>query len=354
MPEIGKTTKKYADKLGQVLKWLVSYLPSPVILFFIALIVWLASGVFVVGPDEVGVVKTFGRQTRTEKPGVHYHMPYPISTVMRPQTGRIFRLEFEREKNIPEQPAAAAADQAPEPVEAAKGNDSGILMLTADENLVGIRFSLQYRISNEKKYLFRLADQEQSIRTAAESCMRAAVARAKIDDILTTGRQALVDEAKTDLQDLLGKYDVGVKVVALRLLAAEPPAEVQEAFKAVTDAQEKVNRLVNDASGYANEVIPEARAGAVRLEREAEAYLEKRRRLAEGEAERFSALLAESRKARDVTRARLYLEAMEDVLSQAGSLVLEPKDQGVTPFLWDIKERPPLTADGRPGRAMEQ
>ena len=313
--------KTITNRIWSGLASLGAFLPSRVVLVFIAFLAWLLSGVFLVGPDEIGVVKTFGTRVRAEKPGIHYHLPYPISSVLKPKVGQIHRLEFGFREAAPGEPW---------PYESVREES---LMLTGDENIVDLWFILQYRISDADKYLFRINDPVRTLRSAAEAVMREVVGKNRIDEVLTTGKQAIVQEVTTELQAVLDNYGCGLKVTGVQLQSVQPPAQVRDAFKKVVSAREEKNKMVNEAQSYANEVVPVSRGEAAGIEMAAEAYLEERLKKAQGETVRFKALLEEYRKAEDVTRKRLYLDGMEEVLSRAGRIVLDPTDRNVMPLL---------------------
>jgi membrane protease subunit HflK len=310
-----------ATRIYRVLLGLSAFLPSRAVLVFIVFLAWILSGVFVVGPDQIGVVKTLGRKARSEKPGVHYHLPYPISSVLKARVGQIQRLEFGFREAGPGEPW---------PYEPVREES---LMLTGDGNLVDLWFIVQYRISDGEKFLFRVNDPEQTIRAAAEAVMGEVVGRNGLDQVLTVGKQAITQDVSKELQTVLDNYGSGVKVTAVQLQAVDPPHQVRDAFKQVVSAREEKNKMVHEARSYANEVVPVARGEAAGMVLAAETYREERLKKAQGEAARFTALLEEYRKAEEVTRSRLYLEGMEEVLSRAGRIVLDPKDRNVLPLL---------------------
>ncbi|MFH1134850.1 MAG: FtsH protease activity modulator HflK [Pseudomonadota bacterium] len=318
---------------------LVSFFPSPPALLFIAFLAWVISGVFVIAPDEIGVVKTFGLKSRTEKPGIHYHLPYPISSALKVKIGRVHRMEFGFREAGPDQPPRPAADEARMP--------------TGDENLVDLWFVVQYRINNAERHLFQVRDPEAALRAAAEAVMREVVGRSRLDEVLTSGKDAIAKEAAADLQAVLDAYKLGVTLTAVQLQAVQPPPEVRDAFQRVASARDEQNKVVNEAQGYVNEIIPEAKGEAAAVVLEAEAYREEKLKQAQGDAARFLSLWDEYRQAENVTRLRLYLEGMEDMLSRAGRIVLDPRDRNVLPLLQMSEPGSPPQAAlpaGREGR----
>ena len=295
--------------------------------------VWLLSGIYIVNPDEEGVVLRFGKYTRTVGPGPHYALPFPIETVYKPKVSQVQRVEVgfrTVEARTFQQGASRAL-----PEEAS--------MLTGDENIVNVQFSVQYQIKNPVEYLFNVTDQAAVVKNAAEAAMREVIGNSQIDSALTDGKLKIQTEATNLLQEILDRYKIGVRVIAVQLQDVHPPKEVSDAFKDVASAREDKSRIINEAEAYGNEIIPKARGLAAEVENQAQAYKETRIRNAEGEANRFLALLKEYEQAKDVTKKRMYLEAMEEILSRPGmeKLVL-PKDAAgrVLPLL-------PLSQQGK-------
>jgi membrane protease subunit HflK len=189
-------------------------------------------------------------------------------------------------------------------------------MLTGDENIVHAQMIVQYRVSDPSKYLFRLNDPEAVLRSTAEVALRSMVGRTKIDDVITVGRGAVEAETKIWLQKLIDGYESGVSVTEVKLQTVDAPDEVKDAFHDVVRAREEKEKLINQARGYAADLIPRARGEARQIEREAEGYKEKRVLEAAGDAARFQSVVAEYKKAPDVTRRRLYLETIERILAK--------------------------------------
>ena len=279
---------------------------------------WLLSGIYIVNPDEEGVVLRFGKYDRTEGPGPHYALPAPIETVYKPQVTQVLRCEVGF-RSTGQATTFRQGELRSVPKEAS--------MLTGDENIVNVQFSVQYKISDAVKYLFNISDPTNLVRNAAEAAMREVIGNSLIDSALTDGKLQIQTEATQLLQEILDRYKVGVRVIAVQLQDVHPPKEVSDAFKDVASAREDKSRIINEAEAYRNELIPKARGLAAEVENQAQAYKETRIRNAEGEADRFLALLKEYEQAKDVTKQRMYLEAMEEILSRPGmeKLVL-PKD----------------------------
>ena len=278
-----------------------------------ALALWLFTGVYMVGPDEVGVVRTFGEFTRVAQSGLNYHFPYPIEQVNTPAVTEVKRIEigFRTLRNGQY-----------------RSVEKESLMLTGDENIVDAEMIVQYKIKDPVKYLFRIVEPELTVREAAEASLRTVVGRNKIDETLTTGKFKIQEETKIQLQLILDKYDSGIHVVAVQLQDVSPPKEVIGAFKDVASAKEDKNRMINQAEGYRNNVIPIARGEAEAMIRDAEGFKQARIKRSEGDAVKFTTILKEYRKAKSITQKRLYLETMERVLPNIEKIIVPDKNSG--------------------------
>jgi membrane protease subunit HflK len=278
-----------------------------------ALALWLFTGTYMVGPDEIGVVRTFGEYTRVAQSGLNYHFPYPIEQVNTPAVTEVKRIEIGfRTLNNGQY----------------RSVEKESLMLTGDENIVDAEMIVQYKIKDPVKYLFRIVEPELTVREAAEASLRTVVGRNKIDETLTTGKFKIQEETKIQLQLILDKYDSGIHVVAVQLQDVSPPKEVIGAFKDVASAKEDKNRMVNQAEGYRNNVIPKARGEAEAMIRDAEGFKQARIKRSEGDAAKFTTILKEYRKAKSITQKRLYLETMERVLPNIEKIIIPDKNSG--------------------------
>ena len=265
----------------------------------IALVIWLLTGIYVVGPDEVGVVRTFGKFTRIAQSGLNYHLPYPIEVVDTPKVMEVKRIEIGF-RSVGKNQFRTVENES--------------LMLTGDENIVDAELIVQYKIKNAADYLFNFVRPVVTVREASEATLRTVIGRHNIDQALTMGKLQIQEESKELLQSILDKYKTGIQVVAVQLQDVSPPKQVIAAFKDVASAKEDKNRMINQAEGYRNDIIPKARGEAEALIRAAEGYREARIKRAEGDVARFKAILKEYRKAKDITRKRMYLETMEEIL----------------------------------------
>ncbi len=277
------------------------------------LVIWLLTGIYVVGPDEVGVVRTFGEFTRVTQSGLNWKFPSPIETANTPKVTEVKRIEFGFRSLKNGQYRTVEKES---------------LMLTGDENIVDAEMIVQYKIKDPVKYLFNIVEPELTVREAAEASLRTVVGRNKIDETLTTGKFTIQEETKEQVQSILDKYESGIHIVAVQLQDVSPPKEVIGAFKDVASAKEDKNRMINQAEGYRNDVIPKARGEAEAMIRDAEGFKESRIKRAEGDATKFTTILKEYKKAKSITEKRLYLETREKVLPGIDKIIVPDKESG--------------------------
>jgi len=285
-------------------------------------IIWVLSGVYIVQPDESGVVLRFGRYVRTEAPGPHIHLPYPIEQVYRPKVSQVRQTAV----GYRAQSVGGVFQQG-----RVQDVDEESAMLTGDENIINVQFNIQYQIKPDGAvdYLFNVIRPDQVVKRAAEASMREVIGKNTLDSALTDGRVKIQNDVAELLQNILDRYQVGVQVVAVQMQDVQPPKEVRDAFKDVASAREDKQRSINQAEAYRRDILPKAQGKAQEMINQAEAYRQTRIRAAEGEAQRFLSVLSEYDKAKDVTRKRMLYEAFEDILSKPGmeKLVL-PSDTG--------------------------
>jgi modulator of FtsH protease HflK len=296
---------------------------KPITLFIIgAIAVWALSGFYRVGADEQGVVLRFGKYTNMTQPGLNYHLPFPIESVMTPKVSKVNRIDVGfRSSN-----------------EGSRGVIGDIkeesAMLTGDENIVDINYSVFWVISDASKYLFNIQDPIGTIKSVAETAMREVVARKKIQTILTQGRTEIEIEVQKIMQQILDSYNSGVGITQVQAQKSDPPAQVIDSFRDVQAAKADKERAQNEAEAYANDVIPRARGEAAKIVQEAEGYKKEVVAQAEGEASRFIAIYNEYAKAKNVTQERMYLETMEKVLSGVNKIIIDKQSgSGVVPYL---------------------
>lgn len=284
------------------------------VILVLVIVLYLASGIFVVAPDEQGVIRRFGKFVRIESPGLNYHLPYPIETVVTPAVTRVKRIEIGFRSIINDQ--STRYQEIPDEA----------LMLTGDENIVSADAIVQYKIKDPVSYLFNIILPEETVKNAAEAALRQVIGERKIDEALTIGKYEIQEETKKLLQDLLDSYKSGIFVVAVQLQDVNPPKEVQEAFKDVASAKEDKSKYINQAQGYENDLIPKARGEAVKMTKEAEGYKIERIKKAEGDVAKFNNILTEYKKGEYITQARLYLETMEEILPNMNKVIVDLKE----------------------------
>jgi membrane protease subunit HflK len=292
------------------------------LIVLVLLALWGFSGFFKVEPDQVGVVLRFGKFVREVQPGLNYHLPYPIETALTPPTLRVNKI------NIGFDLRGATMRDVPEES----------LMLTGDENIVDVDFSVFWKVkpSAVGNYLFNIQNPESTVKAVAESAMREVIGRSNIQGILTGARQTIETAVQVSMQKTLDEYGAGVDVQQVQLQKVDPPMEVIDAFRDVQAARSDLERLQNEAQTYANRVVPEARGRAAKIIQEAEAYRSQVVANAKGQASRFTQVYDQYKKAPDVTRQRIYLETMEHIFADTDKTIIDTGSQsgpGVVPYL---------------------
>jgi len=280
------------------------------LLVLLIIVLYLATGIYIVQPNQQGVIRRFGKFTRLDSPGLHYHLPYPFESAVTPSVTEVKRIEIGFRTL-----RSGYTDVSEE-----------ALMLTGDENIVSAESIVQYRIKNAADYLFNIIEPELTVRNAAEAALRQVIGSRKIDDALTEGKYEIQEESKLLIQELLDSYQSGIVVIAVQLQDVNPPEEVSAAFKDVASAKEDKSKFINEAEGYYNDVIPDARGEAVKITKEAEGYKIERIRKAEGDVAKFNQILTEYQKGKDVTKYRLYIETMESILPRMKKFIMENSD----------------------------
>ncbi|MFZ0790792.1 MAG: FtsH protease activity modulator HflK [Chromatiaceae bacterium] len=264
----------------------------------ILLVVWLASGIYIVEPAERGVVLRFGKYVDTTDPGPHWHIPFPVESVVTVNVDELSTFSHQA------------------------------AMLTKDENIVDVELTVQSRIQDAADFLFQDQDPSKTLRDATETVVRKTIGGSKLDFVLTEGRGAIAITIQERVQELMDKYKTGLLVTSINMQPAKPPEQVKEAFDDAIKAREDKERSENKAEAYSNQILPQARGEGARIVADAKAYRDKVIAESEGEASRFSAVLAEYQKAPEVTRQRLYLETMEQVLGESSKVMLDVKQGG--------------------------
>jgi membrane protease subunit HflK len=313
--------------------------PVVVAVLAIILVLWLVTGVYIVGADEEGVVRRFGKVVRTTGSGPHYHLPAPFESVLKPKVTKVFRTEIGF-RTISQGPPAKYESIVKE-----------ARMLTGDENIIVIWFAVQFKISDSMSYLFNVRDPEKTLRASAEAAMREVIGSNDIDTALTTGKAEVESKSQILLQEIMDSYESGIIIEQVKLQTVEAPSQVIPAFKDVASAREDRVKLINQSEGYRNDILPKAQGEAAQMVARSEAYSAARVSRAQGDAERFNKVVTEYFKARDVTRDRLYIEAMEEIVGKADRIILDSKAAGaVLPFLPLGRQgtaTPPATTSGQ-------
>jgi len=331
-PDLEELLRRSQDKLKSVLPGGNLGGRGVLLIVVAALLVWGFSGFFKVEPDELGAVLRFGKYTRDAQPGLNYHLPYPIETVLTPKVTRVNRIDIGM--RLIEDPRRTSQQIRDIPEES--------LMLTGDENIVDVDVSVfwQVKIGGAKDYLFNIQNPEGTVKAVAESAMREVVGRSDIQPILTGARQSIETSVHELMQKVLDTYQAGVQVTQVQMQKVDPPAQVIESFREVQAARADLVRLQNEAETYANQKVPEAKGQASKILQDAEAYKSQTVAEATGQASRFGKVYEEYKKAPQVTRQRIYLETMERVFGGTDKIILDSgsstqggNNSGVVPIL---------------------
>jgi membrane protease subunit HflK len=307
-----ETRAPFGPNIRFDVRWLKLIIPAVVLL-------WALSGIYIVRPDEQGVVRRFGKAVKVTEPGPNYHWPRPIEKVNKVKVKQVRRIEIgfitvsqgppARYKFIPEES----------------------LMLTGDEQIIDAQVTVQYQVSDPIKFLFNVRDLERrhgALMDAAEVALRQIVGKRPIDDVLVAEKLQVEIDTRELLQRIIDRYDSGISVKEVKLQTVRPPQEVAAAFSDVVSAKEDKDRLIKEAQGYREDILPKARGKAASVIRGAEGYKAERTKRAEGDAARFLTVLKEYEKAKEVTRKRLYLETMEKILPGIRKFIVDPEAGG--------------------------
>lgn len=290
------------------------------LLLAVTAVLWLASGIYVVETSEQGIVMRFGKYHTTDMPGLNYHLPWPIETVYTPSVTNV----------IKEKVGADAAG-------ASYGDRHGeSLMLTKDLNIADVNFEVQWKIDSDATgdFLFNVRDAEFIVKPVAESAMREVIGQTPLDALLGKGQAEIANHCKDIIQKTLDDYKAGIQVMAVNLSKPDVPSEVIDAFQDVKRAEQEKNTLINKAESYSNQIIPKARGAAVQFEQNALAYKQQITERATGDVARFISVYEQYKDAKDVTKKRMYLETMEEVLGRMNKYIVDGKGgAGVLPYM---------------------
>jgi len=299
-------------------------LPFVLIIVAVAVAIGVYSGMYKVETEETGVILRFGKFAGFSEPGLHVKLPFGIDQVYLVPTGRVLKEEFGYRTVNPGVRSSFSK----------KGLEGESLTLTGDLNVSDIEWIVQFQISDPFKYIFKIKDPVGTIRDISEAMVRKAVGNANVTQVLTTERAALASAIESDLQQTLNQYDIGVRIVTVKFQDVNPPDPVKDAFNEVNEAQQQKESLIFQAREQFNREVPRARGEAKRALQEAEGYAVERINKAKGETNRFLALLSEYSKAPEVTRRRIYIETMEDILPNLNeTYIMDKTDSGVLPLL---------------------
>lgn len=313
--ELGEKFKRFKD-----MKF-----PGGKLLIALVVVLWLLSGIYIVAPDEVGVVQRFGAFSRITESGPHYHLPYPIEKVQTPKVTQIKRTEIGFRS-----PATKSS------LSSSRLVPEESLMLTGDENIVNVLFIVQYKIKDAREYLFNIAQPQKTVHDAAEAAMREVVGYNKIDSVLTTRKAEIQNDTRELLQEILDRYKAGIHVSTVQLQDVHPPDPVVDSFKDVASAKEDKIKFINEAQAYVNDLLPTTRGEVASILNKAEGYRQTVVQDAQGQSSKFLAVWNAYKEAPQVTRKRIYLDTMQEVFSRPGvrKLILsEEAMRGSIPYL---------------------
>jgi modulator of FtsH protease HflK len=322
-PDLEEFLRRSQDRLRSVLPGGSLSGKGLGLILLAAIAIWGFSGFFRVEPDELGVVLRFGKYVREVQPGLNYHLPYPIETVLTPKALRVNKIDIGM-RVVEDLRRGTTIRDVPEES----------LMLTGDENIVDVDFSVLWKIkpNGVGDYLFNIQQPEGTVKAVAESAMREIIGRSTLQPILTGARQNIETSVHDLIQSVLDKYGAGIQITQVQLQKVDPPSQVIDAFRDVQAARADLERAQNEAQAYANKVVPEARGRAAQVTQNAEAYREQTVAEAKGSTSRFLQVYDEYKKAPDVTRQRMYLETMERLFGGTDKIILDG-GTGTVPYL---------------------
>jgi membrane protease subunit HflK len=308
-----------------------------IVVLLVVLVVWLLTGIYFVGTSEQGIVLRFGAYVNRTTPGLNYHLPWPI------ETAYSINVTGQRQITIGYRTQADSDDTN------AVGEDipAEADMLTGDENIIDINFTVGWEIKDAGAYLFDIEDPDSTVKAVAESAMREVVGRSQFEAISTQDREHIQMEVRDLMQKTLDEYGAGIIVTNVNMQKADPPGDVLAAYRDVQAARADQERLRNEAEGYANNVIPKARGNAARIVQDAEAYRQQVIAEASGQSRRFLSVLAQYRSAPDITRRRIYLETMTAILAPMNKVIVDDSAKGVVPYF----QLPSMLGSGGHGAA---
>ena len=302
-----------------------------VLLLLVAVLVWLATGFYRVQPDEQGVVLRFGAFDRTSLPGLNYHIPWPVESVLTPAVTRINRVEIGFRPGADMQTLRMSSQGLDDGSDQSVPSES--LMLTGDENIIDIDFAVFWRVRDAADYLFNTRHPDETVKAIAESLMREVIGRTPIQPALTEARARIEQSVLTGMQAVLDRYHAGIEITQVQLQKVDPPADVIESFRDVQRANTDAERARNEAEAYRNDIVPRARGDAARITAEADGARQASIAEATGQAQRFLSVYAAYEVAKEVTLRRLYIETMQQIVTHTPTTVVDDSVRGLLPLL---------------------
>jgi membrane protease subunit HflK len=346
-PDLEDLLRRGQDRLQQLLPGGYFSGLGIALIVLVIVVIWLFSGIFRVQSEELGIVLRFGKYVRDAQPGLNYHLPYPIETVLLPKALRVNTISIGM--TLIDDPTRRGRTMRDVPEES--------LMLTGDENIVDVDFTELRRIKPKgaADFLFNIQNPEGTVKAVAESAMREVIGRSNIQPILTGARTTTELAVQQLMQKTLDSYGSGIQITQVQMQKVDPPAQVIDAFRDVQAARADLERLQNEAQTYANRVVPDAKGRAAKIIQDAEGYKQQVVAEAKGQSARFLKVYEEYAKAKDVTRERIYLETMERILGSSDKLILSGNGatgHGVVPYLplneLTPRRQPPATTGSLP------
>ena len=343
-PNIEDLIKRSQERIRRIMPGGFGSGRGVALIVLVAVVFWLLSGFYRVQPDEQGVVLRFGEWIKTTPPGLNYRLPAPIDSVLTPKVTRVNSLDI----GFRAAPDGRGGRLRSVPEEG--------LILTGDENIIEVQYTVFWLIKDAGMFLFNIASPELTVKAAAESAMRDIVGQTPSQLVLAEGRAAVERQTQALLQRILDEYGAGIAITQVQLRAVEPPDKVIDAFRDVQRAKADRERARNEAEAYRNDIVPRARGEGQRLIQEADAYRQQVIAQAQGEAQRFVSVYNAYKLAEDVTKQRLYLETMEQILRGANKVIIDNagnSTQGVVPYL-PLPEVQQRRGGGQPAPAAGQ
>ncbi len=322
-PDIEEFLRRGQDRVRRLIPGGLGTARGILIVLLVAVVVWLGSGIYRVQTGQQGVVLLFGQHVQSTEPGLHWYFPSPIGQVLTPDVERVRRVDIGfRTPSTTTQSGVT------------RNVNEESLMLTGDQNIADLDFTVLWKVKDAGQYLFNIRDPETTVKKAAESSMREVIGQTELQEALTGGREQIEDSTRVLLQDILDRYGSGISVTNVQLLKVDPPTAVIDSFNEVQRARQDKDRKLNEAEAYRNRVLPTARGEAAKIVQGANAYKEKVTKEAEGEAKQFLAVYESYKVAKGVTARRMYIETMEEVLRGANKVIIDSEGgSGVVPYL---------------------